>query len=69
VIIESRSSPDQSRQIKHLAIGRTFGAGQGVDLVTVGVERQGHRLSLKATAVGILKFLSDEGCDKLSAAG
>jgi arylformamidase len=28
VIIESRSSPDQSRQIKRLAIGRTFGEGQ-----------------------------------------
>jgi hypothetical protein len=31
VIIESRSSPDQSRQIKqHLAIGRTFGEGHQV---------------------------------------
>jgi ATP-dependent DNA ligase len=28
VIIESKSSPAQSRQIKHLAIGRTFGEGQ-----------------------------------------
>jgi hypothetical protein len=32
VIIESRSSPDQSRQIKHLAIGRTFGEGQAAEV-------------------------------------
>jgi isoquinoline 1-oxidoreductase alpha subunit len=35
VIIESRSSPDQSRQIKHFTIGRTFGEGQAVPVAVL----------------------------------